>query len=401
MTGEQQAGQPDAAYAARGGYSQAGERYQVFQALRARGPVIRQGQSLMTTTREAAESVFKHPELYSSRFAPIGRALRPLIPIQYDPPEHRVYRRLFDPMFSPKAVSPLEPSITRLVNEHIDRFEARGSCVFDAELGVPLPTQVFLTLMGLPLSDTGLLLELKDGVLRPGYREGIDPADTAATARAGDETARRIYEYFQAFIDERRRSPRRDDVMGQVLDAEADGRRLTDSEILDACFLLLIAGLDTVTNALSLFFNQLAQRPDLRRQLADDPAVIPVAVEELLRWETPTPHVFRVAAADGDLCGCPVQAGTMIVIDLGAADTDPAFLPDAGQLRFDRRGNPHYAFSGGIHRCSGSHLARLELRVALAEWHRRIPDYWMKPGSEPAWPPGLRSVENLALEWRR
>jgi cytochrome P450 len=259
---------------------------------------------------------------------------------------------------------------------------------------------VFLTLMGLPLADTDLLLEFKDGVLRPGYREGIDPSDTDAITRIGDDIASRIYDYFQAFVDERRASPPRPDVMGQVLEASFDGRRLSDEEILDACFLLLIAGLDTITNSLSLFYNQLARRPDLRHQLVNDPSVTSAAVEELLRYETPTPMVFRVAVADAELCGVPLSAGDQIVVDLGAADTDPAFEPDAGELRFDRGPNPHFAFGGGIHRCSGSHLARMELRVTLREWHRRIPDYWIKPGTEPIWPPGLRSVENLVLEWR-
>ena len=388
-------------YGVRDLYSQVGERFDAFQALRQRGPVIREAAGVVTTTREAAEAVFRHPEIYSSKFDPIGRALRPLIPIQNDPPEHKMYRRLFDPLFSPRAVNPLAPSIERLVNEHIDRFEPKGECVLDEELGVPLPTQVFLTLMGLPSADTDLLLELKDGILRTGYREGIPVSDTKAIERLGHDVARRTYDYFQAFVDERRAAPPRPDLMGQVLEAEVDGHRLTDEEILDACFLLLIAGLDTITNSLGLFYHQLANRPDLRRQLTENPDLIPGAVEELLRWETPTPAVFRVAAAEAELCGRAIHPGDMVSIDLGAADTDPAFQADAGEIRFDREPNPHYAFSGGIHRCSGSHLARQELRITLREWHRRIPDYWIKPGTEPIWPPGLRSVENLVLQWKR
>jgi cytochrome P450 len=303
-------------------------------------------------------------------------------------------------MFSPRAIESLEPTIARLVNEHLDRFQADGECVFDDALAVPLPSQVFLMLMGMPLTDTDLLLELKDGVLRPGYREGIDLSDAEAVGRVGDETARRIYEYFQAFVDERRGREPRDDIMGRVLEAEVDGTRLTDEEILDACFLLLIAGLDTITNSLTLFYYQLTRRPELRRRIVDDPAVIPSAVEELLRWETPTPMVFRIAVADGDLRGVPVRANDQIIIDLGAADTDPTFQADAGEIDFDRQPNPHFAFSGGIHRCSGSHLARQELRITMREWHRRIPDYWLKEGTEPIWPPGLRSVERLVLQWR-
>ncbi len=107
-----------------------------------------------------------------------------------------------------------------------------------------------------------------------------------------------------------------------------------------------------------------------------------------------------MAAADTEVCGFAVRAGDLVTIDLGAAGVDPEFQADAEEIRLDRDPNPHYAFSGGVHRCSGSHLARQELRVTLQEWHRRIPDYWIKPGTEPIWPPGLRSVENLVLQWR-
>lgn len=399
MDDAQAADEQESGYGVRDVYSQVGDRFETFEALRRQGPVIREGFGILTTTREAAETVFRHPELFSSKFPPIGGG-RPLIPIQFDPPEHKLYRRLFDPLFSPKAINAMEPSITKLVNEHIDRFEGLGECVLDRDLGVPLPSQVFLTFMGLPMSDTELLLELKDGVLRPGYREGVPMTDTDAIRKIGAETTRRINEYFQAFVDERRSKPPRDDLMGQVLEGEVDGHRLTDEEVLDACYLLLIAGLDTITNSLTLFYNQLGRHSHLRRQLVDDPAIIPSAIEELLRWETPTPAVPRVVAVDGELCGVAVKAGEMVSVDLGAANTDPSFQDDAGELRFDREPNPHYAFSGGIHRCSGSHLARQELRIVLREWHRRIPDYWIKHGTEPTWPPGLRSVENLQLEWK-
>jgi cytochrome P450 len=320
-------------------YSQIGERFETFESMRRLGPAFRRdGHVIVATTRAAADRVF------------------------------------------------------------IDD----GMCVFDAAFAVPLPTQVFLTLMGLPLEDGALLLELKDGILRPGYREGIEPNDAVAIHALNQSVVERTYSYFQALIDERRASngdgPH--DVMAEVIAGEIEGRRLTDEEILDACFLLLIAGLDTITNSLTLFYHQFANRPDLRSQIAADPeAIVPSAVEELLRWETPTPQVFRVAVVDDDLCGVEVRAGDFVVIDIGAANTDTAFQADAGELHFDREHNPHFSFTAGIHRCSGMHLARQELRIALTEWHRRIPDYSIKPGTELIWPPGLRSVENLVLEW--
>jgi len=378
-------------------YSQMGERFEGFQQMRAMGAAFRAEGAVVTTTRAAAERVFQNPQIYSSRFGPICGAHRPLIPIEIDPPDHHLYRKLLDPMFAPRTINALEPQIAALVNELIDGFIADGQCCFDQQFAVPLPTQVFLTLMGLPLADAAFLLEMKDGLLRPGYREGL--TDPLAVEALNQGVVLKVYEYFQAFVDERRKGPQHDDMMGQVMNGEIEGRRLTDEEILDACFLLLLAGLDTITNSLTLFYHQFANRPDLRAEVAGNPDSIPDAVEELLRWETPTPQVYRVAVADDELMGCPVHKGDVVVIDLGAANTDPAFQADAGELHFDREPNPHYSFTGGIHRCSGSHLARQELRIALREWHRRIPDYRLKPGTTPAWPPGLRSVENLHLEW--
>jgi cytochrome P450 len=133
--------------------------------------------------------------------------------------------------------------------------------------------------------------------------------------------------------------------------------------------------------------------------IAEHPETIPAAVEEMLRWETPVPQVARVATAATELRGCPVPAGSLVAVLIGAANVDSVEFPDATDVRFDRDVNRHLAFGGGVHRCLGSHLARRELRVALREWHRRIPDYELEPGVELHYPPGLRSVENLRLTW--
>jgi hypothetical protein len=185
------------------------------------------------------------------------------------------------------------------------------------------------------------------------------------------------------------------------LQAEVDGDRLSREDILDICFLFLIAGLDTVSDSLTCFFAFLAQHPDHRRQIVDDPSVIPNAVEELLRWETPvTGGVPRRALHDVEVCGMKIETGTMVLPNYGAANVDPAEFPDGFDVRFDREANTHIAFGAGIHRCLGSHLARRELRITLREWHRRIPVYGLKPGhDELEYPPGLRSVKNLTLAW--
>ena len=216
--------------------------------------------------------------------------------------------------------------------------------------------------------------------------------------RIREQIGQEIYVYFDAILDERQKKPE-DDILTQFLGAEVDGEKLSREEILDICFLFLIAGLDTVTDSLTLFFAYLAQHAEHRRQIVADPSVIPRAVEELLRWETPVAGTARAATDDSVVAGCPITAGSIVFVSIGAANVDPAVFGDPFDVRFDREENRHLGFGGGVHRCLGSHLARRELRIALREWHRRIPEYELKPGIELHYPPGLRSVENLELVW--
>ncbi|BDB42646.1 hypothetical protein IWGMT90018_30920 [Mycobacterium kiyosense] len=173
--------------------------------------------------------------------------------------------------------------------------------------------------------------------------------------------------------------------------------KLSREELLDICFLFLIAGLDTVTDSLDCFFVYLARHPEHRHQLVEQPDILPHAVEELLRWETPVPGVVRIAMQDVEVGGCPISKGERVSPLLGAANTDPAEFPDPELVDFARSPNRHRAFGGGPHRCLGSHLARMELRVALREFHRRIPDYEIPPGTELKNTAALRSVEALPL----
>jgi cytochrome P450 len=235
---------------------------------------------------------------------------------------------------------------------------------------------------------------MKDGIIRPGAPESTMEERQQIQADTGQD----IYRYFDAILDERVRSPQ-DDILSHFLSAEVDGDKLTREEILDICFLFLIAGLDTVTDSLTCFYTFLSQHPDHRRQLAEDPSLIPSAVEELLRWESPVPGVPRFCTGDTELAGCPIKTGDAVQVLVGAANVDPAAFADGFDVRFDRETNPHIAFGGGVHRCLGSHLARRELRIMLREWHRRIPEYELKPGVVPQYAMGLRHVENLELVW--
>jgi cytochrome P450 len=365
----------------------------MYKAMLEAGGVLRPADGVMIVAqREMVDEVLRHPETFTSRDVVHLGNVRPLIPLGVDPPEHVKYRKILDPLFAPRRMDAIEEDVTARVNLLIDGFIDRGACHFTDEFAVPFPSAVFLGLMGLPWDELDTLLRLKEGIMRPAT------TDAAERARLQAGTGQEIYEYFDAILDDRSKDPR-DDILTQFLSAEVDGDRLSREDMLDICFLFLIAGLDTVTDSLTCFFAHLAQQPDRRRQLVEDPAVIPAVVEELLRWETPVPSVVRQATADGELGGCPYSAGDLVAISLGAANVDPASVPDAFDVRFDRDANRHLGFGGGVHRCLGSHLARRELRITLQEWHRRIPDYRLKPGLELRYPPGLRTVENLELVW--
>lgn len=347
--------------------------------------------SLNVVRREEVEFTLRHPEVFSSAMEAVDLGQnRPLIPLQVDPPDHVKYRRLLDPMFAPRQMARIEGDIIVMVNDLIDRFIDRGECEFAAEFAVPLPSAVFLRLMGMPLSDLEMFLEMKDGILRP---QGSSVEEVKAGQR---RWAERIDSYFQSALEERTKTPS-DDLLSRLVNAEVAGDRLTQDEILGICFLLLIAGLDTVTDTLECDFAYLARHPEARAALVADPGLIPSAIEELLRWETPVTTVGRIAAIDTELGGCPIPKGTNVGVVLGAANTDNAAKVDAEVVDLARSPNRHLAFGGGVHRCLGSHLARVELRVALREWHRRIPDYHVAPGAVLAYSPGLRQIDRLPL----
>ncbi len=356
----------------------------------------------MSFDRSITEHVLRHHELFSSRVEMKLGNVRPLIPLNVDPPQHAKYRKLLDPLFAPKRMDAQEEDITRRVDALLDDFVDDGECNFTEQFAEILPSSVFLGLMGLPEEELRMFLRMRDGILHPEKLEPDALLDPDARAAVMDRTGQEIYDYFGVLVDARRAHPT-DDVISGFVTAEIDGERLTREDVLDICFLFLIAGLDTVSDSLTCMYAFLATHPDHRRQIATDLSCIPTAVEELLRWESPVPAgVPRVATRDTELPnGAKVAEGTAVMVMYGAANVDPKEFPDGFEVRFDRKVNRHIAFGGGVHRCLGSHLARRELRIALREWHRRIPDYWIKPGHEQLeYPPGLRHVKDLVLTWR-
>ncbi len=369
----------------------------VYRAMREATPVLAvEGVGVIVSGKAEADEVLRRPDVFSSNVDAVDlKNARPLIPLQIDPPEHKKFRKLLDPLFAPREVARLEGQLTASANELIDAFVDRGEVDFATEFSVPFPTRVFLGLLGLPVEDLPRLLTLKDGIIRPHLVIG-ETFGSQASLDYQQQTADAIYATFDEMLDQRA-VERHDDLLSRFLDATVDGARLSREDILDICFLFLIAGLDTVTASLDCIFAHLATHPEHRRALVEDPSLVPAAVEELLRWETPVMGVVRVAVADTELGGCPVHKDDRVMIMLGSVNTDQADLPDAETVRFDRDVNRHVAFGGGVHRCLGSHLARQELRIAVREWHRRIPEYRVADGHELVYTPAIRSIDHFPM----
>jgi cytochrome P450 len=369
------------------------DAHRVWAELRAAGPIFTARDDLVVaTTTEAVEAVLRQPNLFSSNpSAGYFGSESGAIPLQVDPPDHVAYRRLLDPLFAPKKMEAHEASVALLSNHLIDDFIERGQCDFMADFAVPLPSTIFLTLMGLSLDDLNDFLAAKEGMIRP---EGNDEAERRANQ---EKTSAWIFAYFSNAIDERAKDLQ-DDLLSWMVGLETEGR-ITRDETLNICLLLLAAGLDTITDTLGCAYYFLAQNPAHQRQLKDDPTLIAAAVEELLRHDTPVPSVSRIAMEDTLVAGCPVKAGQRVRVLLCQSNTDPAIYERPDEVDFHREGNRHIAFGAGVHRCLGSHLARLELRVAMREWHRRIPSYQMADNFQVSFRQGLREVVSLPLEF--
>jgi cytochrome P450 len=372
-------------------YAELRQHCPVARAVLTESPVISRFEDVAWALRQ--------PEIFSSAMD-LEMALgtqRPMIPQQIDPPDQTRYRRLLDPHFSRRKMEAHIPAIRAKANELIDAFIDRGECEFDEQFAIPLPCSAFLSLVGLPQEELSLFLEMKDGIIRP--QKSNPHLDLEGMKEMRQRSGARIYEYFEKVIDDRQAAPR-DDLLTSLVHAEVEGEKLTRNEILDICFLLILAGLDTVTATLGCNIAYLAANPEQRRRIVARPELIPDAVEELLRWETPVMAVPRLVKQDVTVNGFEIKKGELVTLLLGAANTDASHFEGADTVDFQRERNVHMAFGAGPHRCLGSHLARMELQVALEEWHRRIPEYELKPGETPTYSPGIREVMYLPLVWQ-
>ncbi len=284
------------------------------------------------------------------------------IPEHVDPPLHRVYKRLINAYFTPAAVAPFEQPTRDLVTRLIDGFIEQGRCDFLTDFARPFPGLAFFELVLNAPSDQ--VAEINDLATRASVPNNPD----AAQCWAG------MHAWINEFVDRRRAEPPRGDVVDAILHADIDGRPVTDEEILGMVLLLILGGLETTAGALGHFMIRFCREPEIPSLLRQQPEQIPAAVEELLRLEGSFIGIGRTARHDADISGTPIKAGEKVVIYWASANRDEDEFEDAGVFNLDRAKNRHIAFGAGPHRCAGSNLARLNLRVAVSELVQRLHD---------------------------
>jgi hypothetical protein len=324
-------------------------------------------------------------ELFSSYPNPIPGEMiasqRAVIPLEIDPPNHANYRRILAPFFTVRKIASLERDMRRIVNELIDPIIEKGHCEYVEAFGKELPTRVFLNFMGWPIEHSTMFLEWCEILMR-----GIPGADEETNNRAKAETGAKVYGYFNEELSKRAElGPPKTGEDADFIDALraaqfAGERPLTPFEIVDCIFIVLLAGLDTTQGVLSHAMEFLATHEEHRKDLLANPEIIDSATEELLRWFAPVAPGRRLTR-DAVIGGVPMAKDDRVLLLTASACRDSAEFDSPDIVDFRRYPNRHIGFGAGVHRCLGSHLARLELRSALSEWHQRIPNYMLKEGT--------------------
>jgi hypothetical protein len=340
----------------------AARSHQVYRTLRDEHPVYHDplGRFVALSRFEDVRSA----ALDWERFSSTGKAETRLKPSlnALDPPRHGQLRNLIAQAFKPRRVADLEPEIRRIAGQLLDRFAGSGACEAVEEFSARLPSLV-----------TGRLLGLPDELV-PVCRALTDASKRRTTPEGGADAMRRGYGIFAELYAARRRAPR-DDLLSDLLAARIDGQKLSEDELLAFGWLMLVGGNDTTAGLIGNGLELLARHPEQRAALVETPALIPDAVEEMLRIASPTHTLPRRAACDIELEHGRIPAGSRVHLLWASANLDEREFPDPERFVIDRNPHRHLAFGHGPHFCLGAALARLEARVAFEEFLRRIPAY--------------------------
>jgi cytochrome P450 len=292
------------------------------------------------------------------------------LPVEVDPPLHRVFKRLINAYFTPAAVAPWEDTTRSLVTRLIDTFVEHGHCDFMADFARPYPALSFFDVaINAPADDIEKVAYLAS-------KSGLPNDPEAAACWVG------LSEWIHDFVEERRRGQPRGDVVDAIVNAEIEGRPITQEEIIGTVQLLILGGLETTAGALGSMMIRFCRHPEVAEVLRREPALIPRAVEELLRLDGPFISIARTVMCDTEVGGHQIKAGEKVIIYWASADRDESEFPDPDVFDLDRTSNRHLAFGAGPHRCAGSNLARLNLRVALEELLPRLQDLRLRDGAD-------------------
>lgn len=343
----------------------------------------------VVTRFDLIDAVIKDTASFSNKELEIPKTESPFvaIPINLDPPEHTPYRKMLMKHFTPREIAKLEGAMQHWSEHLIDQVYARGECDFAEELGAIYPVTVFMEMAGLPLDRH---IEFRQIVTE--FFSHI-PADRRI------ELQRQIFAELEAVFRARMAAPC-DDLFSRLLADEIDGRKLTMDELLSIGFLLFVAGLDTVANAMTFSFHFLARHPDVQDRLRTDPASIPNYIEETMR-RFPVTNGVRLITRDLEFAGAQLRAGEMMVAPMSCAGLDDRRNPDPERFDIDRKGRQHISFSTGPHLCLGHYLARAEMRIFITEFLRRIPRFQLAERFKPQWRGGaVMALEELPIVWR-
>jgi cytochrome P450 len=374
--------------------------YPIYQELRERHPVYRNPRTgLWAISRyDDVYEALREPALFSSRRigvppgAPDASDRRMPMMILMDPPDHDELRNLVNRSFTPRRIAELEPRVRQIARELIDGFAERGSCDLWAEFAAPLPTTVIAELLGIPPSDREMFKEHSTAMV----------AAAGPTSMQGPEAGnanRVLAEYLAGQFEEKRRRPG-DDLLSDLLQAEVNGRKLTLPELLGFAILLLIAGNETTTNLISNATLLLDRHPDQLRRLVADPGLIPRAIEEFLRCDSPVQGLERDLSEDLDVQGQVIPRGAKLFLLVAAANRDPRRFADPERFDVGRWPNRHLAFGFGTHFCLGSSLARLEARVSFEELLRRMPEFHVSGPVERLHSAVIRGLLRVPIEFK-
>jgi len=309
-------------------------------------------------------------------------------PITSDPPEHQAHRKALLPAFAPKAIDKWIPITRDICRGLLDDLGDRRSCDGSDDYAKHIPVLVIARMIGIPEHEGDRFRRWIHELLEVG------PFDMTVARKATQE----IFEFFGEFTEARRHDPRQD-LITFLLEAEMDGKPLEDHQVSGGLFLLLLAGIDTTWSTIGSALLHLAQNPDDTQRLLDEPELIDTAVEELLRFYSPV-TMARVVTEEIEISGTSLCPGERVLLPFPAANRDPEFLADGNEFKLDRKVNRHSAFGLGIHRCLGSNLARMEIKVALQEWLGRVPEFTLSDPGAVEWSLGqIRGPRTIPLTW--